>query len=865
MAIETTFGGWLRQQRRQLDWTQAALAQRVGYSVATIRKLERDELRPSKHLAELLAQALEVATTQHEDLVNFARSTPTPLLQPDSQPLDEPRRSNLPAQLTPFFGRTAEIVELTQSLNNPATRLITIVGPGGMGKTRLALEVAQSIDDLRAQRAPAIDENTDQTGNPVNRQSKIVNRSTAAHERPKFPDGVYFVALAPLRAAEHIVPAIAEAITLRFQAGNRPPKEQLLDYLRHKELLLVLDNFEHLQAGSELILALLHACPGLHLLVTAREHLQLHSETRLVLESMALPPIATLPDVLSYSAVQLFVETACRLRPKFTLTAANAGAILQICQLVGGMPLGIILAAAWVEVLSPAEIVTELSQGFDFLAAELRDLPERQRSMRAVLTQSWQRLSDDERAVFMRLAVFRGGFTRPAAQSVAGASLRMISSLVNKSLVQGEPGGRYTIHELLRLFALEKLQECGAEGDLCKRHAEYYLDLTAALAASLQVQQQTEWLRRLDADLDNLRAAFQWFMSQQPAQAFALAGTLKDFWALRGYYQEGRQWWHQALAAHGAPASQSVLRLTTLEAIADLYFLQDEQWQEERVQAITDYQEALALWPQTPRDKLTKVRLLRKLGETVYARQVGAKVEPYRQPAHAALQEGLRLMADEPPHVETVLLLVGLSQQCWREREIEDWDAAEQYAQRAVDMAEQLNAPSTLSAALNALSVVYVARGRFRERAQVGLRRVELSHLSDFTDPYERVRLLREVGSALIDIGDYERALVYLQDAEELADQTHAVGVLGGLLHLQATCALRLDRWDDVAQADKLQSLQQRHPALHLTSNCFHMAMIACMHAGRGEKEQAATWRDASFDAMVNAIPPAQWKRTRHY
>jgi tetratricopeptide (TPR) repeat protein len=308
-----------------------------------------------------------------------------------------------------------------------------------------------------------------------------------------------------------------------------------------------------------------------------------------------------------------------------------------------------------------------------------------------------------------------------------------------------------------------------------------------------------------------------------------------------------------------------MLRLTVLEAIADLYFVQDEQRQEERVQAITDYQEALALWPQTARDKLTKVRLLRKLGASVYGKELGATLEPYRQPAHRALLEGLRLMADEPPHVETVLLLVALSQQSWRERAVEDWEEAEQYAQRAVGIAEQVNAPSALSTALNALSVVYVAKGLFRQRAQVAQRRLELSRLSDFTDQYERFYLLREVGAVLIDVGDYERALTYLQEAERVADQTHSVGDIAASLQLQAICALRLDRWDDVALEGKLHSLQQRHHTPLLTPNCFHLALIACVHAWRGEKEQAATWRDASFDAMAKAMPPAQWKRTRHY
>ncbi len=298
----------------------------------------------------------------------------------------------------------------------------------------------------------------------------------------------------------------------------------------------------------------------------------------------------------------------------------------------------------------------------------------------------------------------------------------------------------------------------------------------------------------------------------------------------------------------------------TLEAIADLYYLQEE-W----VQAITGYQEALALWPQTTRDKLSKVRLLRKLGETVSKGVLDVHLESYFQTAHAALQEGLRLMTDEPPHVETVRLLVGLSKQCWRERAVEDWEAAEQYAQRAVDMAEQLNAINALSAALNALSAVHVAKGRFRERAQVALRCVELSRLADFTDQHERVLILREVGSALIDVGDYARALAYLHEAERVADQTHAVGTFKQILNQQALCALRLDRWDDVALTEKYQSFQQRHHTPSLTPHCLHMALIACVHTWRGEKERASTWRDASFDAMVNAIPPAQWKRTRHY
>ena len=355
-----------------------------------------------------------------------------------------------------------------------------------------------------------------------------------------YADGVYFVALAPLRAPEHIVPAIAEAINLRFQADKRLPKQQLLDYLRHKQLLLVLDNFEHLLAGTELIFELLQECPGLRMLVTAREHLQLSSETLLVLESMALPSAAALPDVLSYSAVQLFVETARRVRPKFTPTATNAQAIVRICQLVGGMPLGIILAAAWVEVLSPNEIVTELSQGFDFLAAELRDLPERQRSMRAVLNQSWQRLTEAERTVFMRLAVFRGGFTHMAAQHVAGASLRMISSFVNKSLLQCEPNRRYTIHEFLRQFAEAELEAAGQTVATLSLHCAYYTDLLHQREPDLKGRRQVAALDEIASDFENVRAAWQWAVAQRSYEVIGRAlESLFWFCEMRNRFQEG--------------------------------------------------------------------------------------------------------------------------------------------------------------------------------------------------------------------------------------------------------------------------------------------------------------------------------------
>lgn len=503
VETELTFAAWLRQRRRLLDLTQTALAERVGYSVVTIRKLERDELRPSKQLADRLVQSLEIPLAQQADVISLARSAAAPPLLADALPVQSSASSHLPQQLTPFFGRTAELLEIDQLLDQPTCRLLTLVGPGGIGKTRLALEIAQA---------------------------------NVAHT----PDGVYFISLAPLRSSEHIVPAIAEALTFQFQADNRPPQQQLLDYLRDKQILLLLDNFEHLLDGVEIIQALLQGCPTLRLLATSRERLHLSSETVFTLDGMDFPSGATVQEMLTYSAIQLFITTARRTRPKFALDHANAQEIVQVCRLVGGMPLAITLAAAWVEVLSPAEIVAELSHGFGFLEAELRDLPDRHRSMSTVLAQSWQRLTAAERVVFMRLSVFRGGFTRDAAQSVAGASLQTLGAFVNKSLVQRDANGRYTLHELLRQYAEAELKEAGQMADACAAHCANYTIYFQQHEADLKWHRQVAALDEIERDFENVRAAWQWAVAQRDYNAIGVAlESLYWFCETRIRLQEG--------------------------------------------------------------------------------------------------------------------------------------------------------------------------------------------------------------------------------------------------------------------------------------------------------------------------------------
>ncbi len=334
-------------------------------------------------------------------------------------------------------------------MQDPGCRLLTLLGPGGSGKTRLALE-------------------------------------TAAGQLDNYSHGVWFASLAPLQSVDAIVPTVAEALGFRFyEEGD--PRQQLLNYLRQKTLLLIMDNYEHLLTGAGLVTEILKTAPGVKVLATSRTRLNVGGEHRFQITGMDfpdLPPKAS-ADAIQYSAVKLFLQGARRAQPNFELTGENLSGVIDVCRVVEGMPLAIRLAAAWVAILSPREIAAEIGQGIDFLETDLRDVPERQRSMRAVFDHSWKLLAEREREVFQGLSVFRASFTWEAAQRVTGALLQELRILVNKSLLQRAPtpstslrtGGRYGMHELLRQYANERLEASGTASAVRELHSEYYLNI----------------------------------------------------------------------------------------------------------------------------------------------------------------------------------------------------------------------------------------------------------------------------------------------------------------------------------------------------------------------------------------------------
>lgn len=383
---------------------------------------------------------------------------------------------NLPAQTTLFVGREDELAELKRLLSEPGIRLITIVAPGGMGKTRLSIETANRLI-----------------------------------EQPTYPDGVFFISLAPLISPDLIVSTLAAELGYQFQPQG-DPQQQLLNYLRHKNMLLVLDNFEHLIAGAGLVNEMLQASSGIKVLATSRVKLNLQGENLFVLEGMAFPEWETPEDALQYAAVKLFMSSASRVRPGFTLQPHDLPNVARICRLTAGMPLAIELAAAWIESLTLEEIATEMQQNLDFLETAQVNVPERQRSIRAVFEYSWRLLSEQEKQVFMRLSVFRGGFTRQAGQAVSGASLRELNNLIGKSLLKRDQvSGRYAIHELLRQYAEEQLKsDETVYNKVCDAQADYYAEYMQVRGQDLKGRRQFESLREVEADLDNILVAWNW-------------------------------------------------------------------------------------------------------------------------------------------------------------------------------------------------------------------------------------------------------------------------------------------------------------------------------------------------------------------
>ena len=448
----------------------------------------------------------------------------------------------LPTSLTAFLGRERDLAVITALLTQPDLRLLTLTGPGGTGKTRLALRVAEEC-------------------------------------APRFADGVAFVPLAAVADASLIPSAIAQALGVR-EHGDRPIAERLIAALRDRQLLLVLDNFEHILPAVPFVAELLVACPALSILVTSRTTLGVSGEQRFPVPPMSLPgpeSTVTAATVRQADAVQLFVTRAQAVQPGFALTDENASAIADICRRLDGLPLGIELAAARIPVLAPLALLARLERRLSLLTGGPRDAPPRLRTMRDAIAWSYDLLPPHEQLLFRRLALFAGGCTLEAAEAVAGGEVDVLdglSALLASSLVYQESRPdrepRFTMLETLREFGLDQLVKAGEDAEIRQRHAAYYLALVERWSPDPALPGEKHRLAAIAPEYDNVRIALAWFGEHGDADGLLrLSGSLFEFWHARGLYSEGRLWMGRALVgSDGAAPSVRVRALMTASALA---------------------------------------------------------------------------------------------------------------------------------------------------------------------------------------------------------------------------------------------------------------------------------------------------------
>jgi predicted ATPase/DNA-binding SARP family transcriptional activator len=430
---------------------------------------------------------------------------------------------HLPKLAASFIGRERELEDITTKLQIEECRLVTLLGPGGVGKTRLALQAASSNANL------------------VDQEGRFV-----------FHHGVYFVSLAPLKSSKQLIPTIADALNITFQTEIRSeiprqePLVQLIDYLRDKRVLLIMDNFEHLVDGADLISEILAEAPGVKILTTSRVRMNLYEEWSLEISGLSFPEIKSLAPILDmgaidrYSAVELFIKNAQRVHSSFTPDEDDWLHIIKICEMVDGLPLGIELASSWVRVLSLSEIVSEVSRSLDFLTTSLRNVPERHRSMRAVFDQSWSMLTVQEQQVLKRLSLIRGSFDREAGIRIAETSIVILSSLIDKTLIHTHsdmPGNtRYHMHDLVKQYAYEKLEDSLEELEQGRDlHARYFGDLIKEMGILVQGRDQQTALNHIEEALEDGRAAWRWSLDRGfHSTLLDMAGPLIIFHDIRG-------------------------------------------------------------------------------------------------------------------------------------------------------------------------------------------------------------------------------------------------------------------------------------------------------------------------------------------
>ena len=558
MNTEKSFGRWLKQQRKRSDLTQAELAQKIGCSTINIRKIESDERKPSRQVALLIAGIFQIPEKDRAGFLQFARSSGffdslpagNDFLSPkgngsgDGQPspAGKPasfdRLAPIPAARTSYLGRDQEHGHLDRLIFEQGARLVTLTGPPGVGKTRLATEAG-----LRFEK--------------------------------NFPGGASFISLASVRSPEQVGWAVAHGLGIS-ENGESQFMDHLVAFLRERSFLLILDNFEHLLGAALLVSDLLTACPRLVILATSREPLHIYGEYEVPVSPLALPDYQSLafslddvPARLSqFPSIKLFVQRAQAVRPGFEIDRENAGLIADICARLDGLPLAIELTAARVKIFSIETVLAQIKNRLGFVTRSTRDAAGRHQTLNSAIEWSYQLLSRPEKDLLASLAIFHGDFPAEAVPSVCGEpgavdeqNLDLLFSLVEKSLVQPQhiPSRRFVLLETIREYALARLEEGGKVESLQAAHARYFLHLAEEAEPYLHSPLAAQWMDQLDKNYTNIRAALAWaFTGQAVTNGMRAASSLLFYWFRRSTLTEAHLWLGKAVSC-----SDPVNRTTT--------------------------------------------------------------------------------------------------------------------------------------------------------------------------------------------------------------------------------------------------------------------------------------------------------------
>jgi predicted ATPase/DNA-binding SARP family transcriptional activator len=778
----------------------------AGMEQAARRQVELDPFREEAHRQ--LMQALAWAGRPNAALVHYKALNEMLALEMDLSPesrtadlyeqidagsLASPSRARLcswPAPLTPLLGRDAELEALAELLQTPAIRLVTVVGAGGIGKTRLALEVAE-------QQAFAYD------------------------------DGACFVPLAAVTEPAYIVSAIAAALGYTF-SGPDDPLEQLWTFLLDKDVLLVLDSFEHLLAGARIVTELLTLCPGVQILVTSRESLHLRGEQHFPLSPLALPDLARLPqgqaavtELGDVPAIALFVHCARSVQPDFALSAENSPVVAEICVRLDGLPLAIELAAARVQLFTPVQMLPRLSNRLALLVDGARDLPPRQKTLRATLDWSYELLTPFERQLFAQLAVFAGGFTLEAAQVVCGGQGELeildevieatgvgLHSLLDKGLLQRQgvvaEESRFSMLETIREYAKEWLVRRGEQFGQQARHAAYFLQLSERANSELKGAQQQLWLNRLMVEQNNLRLALRWGVEQGESETvLRLSSALWWSWYLFGHFNEGRSWLEAALDGaslstrakvdSGGPERATVLA-SVLNGAGVLAGMQGDY-----VQAVAWLEEAL-VHTRPVGDKARTASVLAWLGWAAYERGDDER-------SRASYEESLTLSRERGAagQATEAFVLNGLGEVA---RHQKDYAAARTYYEESLALRQELGDQIGIVCTLHNLGRVLHEQG---DSARAGQLLGECLSLAwELQDKVHIVASMAGLATVAQALGQIGRAAQLLAQAETLLHYIGATLYSADLDTYEHTIAAVREQLDEASFATAWEQGQKR-------------------------------------------------------